>query len=176
MVVHNDSYDHSNPGASQVELDAGKIMGLSMAYCDNDDPYESPLSRDNFIGSVYVSEEAYNDHWQNADGYGTLTLVETSATAAVSHMDISSGFMIYPNPIIDNNIHLSFNNDLRGSQVVIKVLSMTGHVLFREVFNKYQAQFTQQITLEGIGPGMYLMEIETADKTFVRKFTRLTIQ
>jgi len=176
MVVHNDSYDHSNPEASQVELDAGKIMGLSMAYCDNDDPYESPLLRDNFIGSVYVSEEAYNDHWQNADGYGTLTLVETSATASASHMDISSGFMIYPNPIFDNNIHLSFNNDLPGSQVVIEVISMTGHVLFREVFKKYQAQFTQQISLEGIGPGIYLMEIETGDQTFVRKFTKSTIQ
>jgi len=172
MVVHNDSYDHTNPAESLVELSAGKVMGLSMAYCDNDDPDEDPLSRDNFIGSVYVTEEAYNDHWQNADGYGTLTLVEASATAAASHMDIGSGLKIYPNPVIDSNFHLSFNSDLTDDQVVIKVLSMNGHVLSREVFEKYQAQFTQQITMEGIGPGIYLMEVETGNQTFVRKFTR----
>jgi len=54
------------------------------------------------------------------------------------------------------------------------VLSINRQVLYREVFEKYQAQFTQQIALEGIGPGMYLMEIESADQTFVRKFTKIS--
>ncbi len=78
MDVHSDEYNHSNATASIVELNIGKVMGLSLAYCDNDDPNENPLSRDNFIGSVYVPESAYNDHWKNADGYGVVTLVESS--------------------------------------------------------------------------------------------------
>jgi len=170
--VHNDSYNHSDPAASLVELSTGKIMGLSMAYCDNDNPDESPLSRDNFIGSVSVSEEAYNDHWQNADGYGTLTLVENSAPVATGHLDIGSDLIIYPNPMIDNNIHLTFSSELPDDHVIIRILSMNSQVLYSEAFEKYQVQFTQQITLEGIGTGIYLMEIEIADQKFVRKFTR----
>ena len=174
MVVHSDSYDHTDPEASVVELTAGKIMGLSMAYCDNDDPDEDPLARDNFIGSVYVTEEAYNDHWQNADGYGTLTLVENSATVATGHLHVNSGIKIYPNPMIDNNIHISIDSDLSGNQVVVRVLSMNRQELYREVFERYQSQFTQKIALEGIVPGIYLMEIEIADQRFVRKFARST--
>ncbi len=172
MIVHNDSYDHSDPTASLVELSAGKIMGLSMAYCDNDDPDELPLSRDNFIGSVYVSEEAYNDHWRNADGYGTLTLIEEGDPVAINHQDLSSGIVIYPNPMIDNNIQLSMSSELPGNQVVVRVLSMNSQVLYSKVFENRQAQFSQQIVLEGIGPGIYLMEIAIADQRFVRKFTK----
>jgi len=173
MHVYNDSYDHSDPAASLVELSTGKIMGLSMAYCDNDNPDESPLSRDNFIGSVSVSEEAYNDHWQNADGYGTLTLVENSAPSGTTgHPNNSPVYNIYPNPTPDNTIFLSFNSDLPGDHVTIRILSMNSQVLFSESFEKYQAQFTQQIALEGIGTGIYLMEIEIADQKFVRKFTK----
>ncbi|MCK5138149.1 MAG: DUF362 domain-containing protein, partial [Bacteroidales bacterium] len=364
LNVHNDSYDHTNSAASLVELSTGKIMGLSMAYCDNDNPDEDPLSRDNFIASVYVPEAAYNDHWKNADGYGVVTLVESSgpvnqppsitkpfdsfifteknselvlvadlneyftdeegdqltfnaiaagsdisvrvdgtilygtaldpffeesyvtvtatvhnhtgvsqgftvsmansapvvvnpiddqvvtetglaitvaedihslfmdpdgdpltyqtssddpelslhingdellmeatenftgpavvtvtasdgelstptsfsvsSTVGIDHMNINSGLKIYPNPMIDNNVRISFNSDLPGNQVVVRVLSMNRQVLYTEVFEKYQVQFTQQITLEGIGSGMYLMEIEIADQKFVSKFTKST--
>jgi hypothetical protein len=72
LRVYDDGYDHADPEASRVALTAGKVMGMSMAYCDNDQP---DGERDNFFGSVWVPEEAYNDHWMNADGYGTLRLV-----------------------------------------------------------------------------------------------------
>jgi len=174
MVVHSDTYDHTDPEASVVELTAGKIMGLSMAYCDNDDPDEDPLARDNFIGSVYVTEEAYNDHWQNADGYGTLTLVEYSSSVATDHLHKNSGINIYPNPMIDSNIHISIESDLSGNQVVVRVLSMNRQELYRKVFERYQSQFTRKIALEGIVPGIYLIEIDTGDQIFVRKFARST--
>ncbi len=364
MNVHIDSYDHTNPAASLIELSTGKIMGLSMAYCDNDDPDEDPLSRDNFIGSVYVPEAAYNDHWMNADGYGVITLVESSipvnqppsitkpfdsftfteknselllvtdlgeyfkdlegdpvtfdaiaagpdisvriqgtilygtasdlfygesyitvtatddshagvsqgftvwmansapvvvnpiddqvvtelgialsvvadietvfsdpdgdaltyetstddpelslyqsgdellmeatenftgpsvatvtasdgalstptsfsvsSTVGIDQLNIDSGLKLYPNPMVDNTIHISFNSDLPGNQVVVRVLSMNRQVLYKKVFEKTQSHFLQQVALTGIGPGIYLMEIEVADQTIVRKFTRTT--
>jgi hypothetical protein len=52
-------------------------MGMSMAYCENDTP---GTERDNFFGSVWVPEEAYNDHWMNADGFGTVRLTRKRAT------------------------------------------------------------------------------------------------
>ncbi|MEA3477561.1 MAG: glycosyl hydrolase, partial [Bacteroidota bacterium] len=75
LAVYNDTYNHNNPEVSRVQLQEGKVMGLSLAYCDNDDPDENPKKRDNFFGSVWVPESANNDHWKDADGYGTIMLI-----------------------------------------------------------------------------------------------------
>ena len=42
------------------ELKAGKILGLSLAYCDNDHPEKNPKVRDNMYGSclLYTSDAA----------------------------------------------------------------------------------------------------------------------
>jgi ethanolamine utilization protein EutQ (cupin superfamily) len=71
MKVYKDTYDASDPEASLAELVGDKMMGMSVAYCDNDTPN---TDRDNFFGSVWVPEANYNDHWKNADWYGTLKL------------------------------------------------------------------------------------------------------
>jgi len=73
MAVYNDSYEHATPETSRVTLVGNKEMGLSLAYCDNDTP---GTDRDNFFGSVWVPEEAYNDHWQYADGFGRIRLIK----------------------------------------------------------------------------------------------------
>jgi hypothetical protein len=86
LRVYDDTYDHSDPEASRVTLAANKVMGMSMAYCDNDQP---DGERDNFFGSVWVPEEAYNDHWMNADGYGTLRLVKEGT--GMNHSPVLNG-------------------------------------------------------------------------------------
>ncbi len=73
LKVYNDSYVHSSPEDSRVVLVEDKVLGMSMAYCDND---QADGARDNFFGSVWVPEEAYNDHWKNSDGFGSLRLVK----------------------------------------------------------------------------------------------------
>ncbi|MEN8228917.1 MAG: sugar-binding protein [Bacteroidota bacterium] len=77
MKVFDDTYDDIDPEASRVVLVEGKEMGLSLAYCDNDIP---GTERDNFFGSVWVPEEAYNDHWKSADGFGSVRLVKSGTT------------------------------------------------------------------------------------------------
>lgn len=85
LEVHNDSYDKDNQAASLVDLTEGKTMGLSMAYCDND---TLGTDRDNFFGSVEVTKERYNSHWENADDYGTLSLVASST--AINHAPLAT--------------------------------------------------------------------------------------
>ncbi len=75
MKVYGDSYSNSNPENSRIVLAENKLMGMSLAYCDNDD---QDGTRDNFFGSVWVPEAQYNDHWMNADGYGSVRLVTSS--------------------------------------------------------------------------------------------------
>jgi hypothetical protein len=77
LKVYDDTYDHSDPEASRIALTGNLEMGISLAYCDNDMP---GTARDNFFGSVWVPEAAYNDHWMNADGFGRVRLIKTGAS------------------------------------------------------------------------------------------------
>jgi hypothetical protein len=80
MGVYSDAYNPADKEASRVSLETGKIMGMSVAYCDNDTP---GTDRDNFFGSVWVTEEAYNDHWQLADDYGKLALADAAGNVPI---------------------------------------------------------------------------------------------
>jgi hypothetical protein len=77
LIVYNDMYCDTiiNNDAARSHLKAGKVMGLSLAYCDNDHPEKEPKVRDKFFGSVWVPAEAYNDHWKNAYYFGTIKLI-----------------------------------------------------------------------------------------------------
>lgn len=77
LIVYNDTYNDtiSNNDAARSQLKAGKVMGLTLAYCDNDHPKKEPKVRDKFFGSVWVPAAAYNDHWKNADYFGTMKLM-----------------------------------------------------------------------------------------------------
>ena len=75
LIVYNDHYEYEHPEGTRAQLISGKKMGLSLAYCDNDNPDEKPKERDSFFGSVHVPAKAYNDHWMNADWFGPAELV-----------------------------------------------------------------------------------------------------
>jgi hypothetical protein len=75
LAVYTDAYDPAKPERALSALTSGKRIGLSLAYCDNDDPNEEPKLRDNFFGSVFVPKEANNDHWKNADGFRKAILI-----------------------------------------------------------------------------------------------------
>ncbi len=102
MLVYNEDYDPNVRNNPTEELYIGKVSGLSIAYCDNDDPDEEPKTRDNFIGSVEVPAEHYNDHWINADWFGTVKLVSANYETGVKDSPAPiSGYVLqqnYPNP------------------------------------------------------------------------------
>jgi hypothetical protein len=77
LIVYNDTYHDTlrNNESARSQLKPGKVMGLSLAYCDNDHPEKEPKVRDKFYGSVWVPAAAYNDHWKNADYFGSVKLV-----------------------------------------------------------------------------------------------------
>ena len=76
LQVHDDTYDKSSPAGSRVQLIGNKVMGFSFAYCENDDVNEFPnQERDNFIGTVMVTEENQNNHWMDASIFGIMKLM-----------------------------------------------------------------------------------------------------
>jgi len=70
-----DVYDKnyiSTQESQPVKLHEGKIMGWSMAYCDNDGKDE----RDHFFGTNKIEGEDKNLTWKSADYFGKVELIK----------------------------------------------------------------------------------------------------
>jgi len=71
--IYTDDYVDGADDNAPVTLHAGKVMGLMLAYCDNDG---SEL-RENFVGSESVPEGPKDRGWIDAGLFGELQLVDT---------------------------------------------------------------------------------------------------
>jgi len=70
--VYTDEYMDGSSGNVPITLSAGKVIGLMVAYCDNDG---SEL-RENFIGSESVPSGPKDRGWIDAGLFGALVLDE----------------------------------------------------------------------------------------------------
>jgi hypothetical protein len=165
LRVHNDSYDHSNPETSLVTLETGKIMGLSLAYCDNDNPNESPLKRDHFFGSVEVPLSAHNDHWKQADWFGVAKLVDSNATSAILKPEQQIKIESFA---ANGRLTVNVNSQKEG-KIYLRIINLPG----REVLNKSDfksgGEWRKQLNIQGLQKGIYLVEIIHDNKRSTQK-------
>lgn len=70
--VYDDSYVDDSSDNHPVPLTPGKVMGLMVAYCDND----ASEIRENFIGSESVPTGPKDRGWIDAGLFGALILTE----------------------------------------------------------------------------------------------------
>jgi hypothetical protein len=97
--MYDENFNYSNPEASRVKLTPNKLMGFSIAYCDNDET----TSRENFIGSMIMSREHANDNYITADYFGSMLLVDPDHTG-ISNTELpvkEKRVILYPNPAND---------------------------------------------------------------------------
>jgi len=168
LIVYNDTYNNTNPTASRVQLQAGKIMGLSLAYCDNDDPNETPKRRDNFFGSVWVSHADSNNHWMDADDFGTAQLISTTnINSSDEKLNHTPSFQIYPNPAT-NLIQLEMANDYRGIYN-IRLFNIRGQEIYSISRIKNDQQIQEILSSNHLQAGIYFLEIALEKQRLVRK-------
>ncbi len=77
--IYGDDYDDQNGSNNNTPLTlyAGKTMGFSACYIDNDNSIpQSSYERESMMGSVNTQGHKDNLGYQNADVFGTMTLVE----------------------------------------------------------------------------------------------------
>lgn len=168
LQVYNDNYDAANPAASWVLLKPGDLMGLSVAYCDNDQPDEVPKQRDNFIGSVWVPAAAFNDHWMNANGFGTIQLLGDPAGIRQNPGKFPMEMEIYPNPgkgILNLRLQPYF-----GENTVIKVFNLLGQTVFEDAPASV-GEF--QLKLGHLPNGTYFLTAGQNQQVLVEKFSIL---
>lgn len=179
LAVYEDTYDQTNSEASRVVLSSNDLMGLSIAYCDNDDPDEEPKERDNFIGSVWVPKEEYNDHWMNANGFGSIQLKSNLISVddelrTVNKFELKNN---YPNPfnpetIISYTIQFSDN-------VKLKIYDVMGREV-ATLLDEYKNSGSYKIRWNGknnsgyrVSSGIYFYMIETRNYRDIKKMTLL---
>ncbi len=70
--IYGDDYRDDSDDNQPQELSAGKVMGLMVAYCDND----GSEIREKFIGSEYAAGDHKDRGWIDAGLFGKLQLVD----------------------------------------------------------------------------------------------------
>jgi hypothetical protein len=167
LIVYNDTYDNNNKDASRSQLAVGKVMGLSLAYCDNDEDLdENQKVRDNMFGSVW---EAFpgNKHWENADGFGSIELVAAPSSVESRHAIQISPIRLYPNPASSTS-QLQLDNSYRG-EVSIRLFNLLGQEVFRTVGSKAERLFTQSLVLNRLPSGFYFIQTRMGKSIFCEK-------
>ncbi len=166
IKVYNSKFAISNPEASRVKLTAKKLMGFSIAYCDNDET----KARENFIGSMDMTAATANDNYITADYFGSMLLVDkidiTQAVSIKSNHD--ELVRVFPNPAT-NQINIFSLND--NSEVLsFEVRSITGELLKSGSFKTRN----QIIQIGDLIPGMYFMTVTAGkDRQTVRFIKRM---
>jgi len=167
LIVYNDTYTESNKEAARSQLAVGKEMGLSVAYCDNDDLSENPKVRDNMFGSVWEPSPG-NLHWQNADYFGHVKLVAGIPTSVEGgHAIQISPIRLYPNPASSTS-QLQLDNSYRG-EVSIRLFNLLGQEVFRTAGLKAERLFTQSFILNQLPSGFYFIQTQMGKSVFCEK-------
>ena len=174
LIVYDDTYSPENIEESRVTLTPGKIMGLSLAINDDDEPEVDPSAtvRDNFVGSVAVTEEAYNDHWKNADDFGAVKLISDIPINSVKYFQQSSleQLTIYPNPTL-KSFSVEFYSDYLG-ELTMTLRDLQGREILKLNRNKVENLFCENFDLQVHG-GFYIVQIRYGDTLFLGKIDLL---
>ncbi|HET6558443.1 MAG TPA: sugar-binding protein [Prolixibacteraceae bacterium] len=195
LKVYNDAYPTQQKNGStptdiekaRVKLTAGKIMGASVAYCDNDD---NDGKRDHFFGSTPGKEytanfgfngtansistengqKIFNTCWMSANDYGVFRLMGAGTTAS-SNLPANAPKVMIVLDKASGNLNISIPTTKPG-KVIIDVYTFSGSKVggFADVAFTYP--FTGSYNLQSVTPGIYLVKISVDGETYVKKIIR----
>ena len=149
IKIYDDTYDEDGTN-TPVTLTANKEMGLSIAYCDNDETN----ARENFIGLVNVSSADQNAAYQNADVFGKLTLVDDSQSSSFADAQ-TSNVSIYPSKV-NSNLYVDLN-DIMDESVQFRILDLNGRLVIEKTFDTGSG--IQSFDMTTLSSGAYLINI-----------------
>lgn len=167
LIVYNDTYEDNNKDAARAQLALGKVMGLSLACNDNDDPNENPKTRENMLGSVWEPQPG-NLHWENADYFGRIKLVsDPTSVVAHEHAVLPAYIKLSPNPASSSS-QLQIDNSYRG-EVTIRLFNLLGQEVFRTATSKTDQLFSQTLVLDQLPAGIYFLQTQMARSVYHEK-------
>lgn len=197
LKIFNDTYptqQKNGTTATDIEkarviLTEGKIMGMTMAYCDND---VNDGKRDHFFGSTPGKEytanfgfsgtqnsistengqKIFNTCWMSANDYGVIKLMKAGITSVYGE-NFSDALRLTIKPThVTNEMNISILSGNTG-KVEVAVYNLTGLKVagFKDVKNgtKYSGSFN----IQGLKNGIYLTKVSVNNSTSVQKIIKL---
>jgi hypothetical protein len=161
LKVYDEDYIPANPSeANRVILQSGKKMGLSFAYCDND---EAGTARDNFIGSVWVPEARYNDHWMDAGVFRAARLTDNSIPTMAAKIHEQSSYLAY-NPA-RHEIQIS----PVSVSVQVNIYNLQGMLIQKMDLHPGSQNSSNDLSFKNLPDGIYLVASESNGQRNVTK-------
>jgi hypothetical protein len=159
MAIKNTFLPTNDPSLFKSTLTVGKKMGLSVAYCDNDGLTESPKTRDNFIGSKYLSSADQNNSYINASLFGSLILADNNTTE-ISAIKIDNSINIW----IDNDRQLNCKMEGSWNLPTMRITDISGITMLERSVNN-----TSKVDVSAYNHGCYLITVTENNRTTTRK-------
>jgi hypothetical protein len=156
---YNATFNINNPENSRVKLSHNKKMGLAVAYCDNDEAVNK--LRENFIGSMVMTQATANDMYKNADHFGLMILQDPdSVSTNVFAEKMNPEIKLYPVPaqnyvIIETSV---------ANQISVSISTITGQIVKTETFDECK----HSIDISLLDAGMYLVKVIQGNNTTSR--------
>jgi hypothetical protein len=133
-------------------------MGFAIAYCDNDET----TARENFIGSMVMTQATANDMYKNANHFGLMILADSLNVTSVVTNQFESEIKIYPVPARNFiNIETSVASQ---ENCLISVLSITGQLVKTETFIGNM----HTVNIENLKDGLYLVKVVQGNNSVSR--------
>lgn len=156
IKIYNETYDNADPELSRESLYRNKKMGLAVAYCDNDET----TTRENFIGSMYMTQANNNEMYRNADYFGLMMLSDPEhAGPALTGSRLYNNLKVFPVPAKEK---IYIQQDDPGDGTIVTVYTMTGLKVKSAVF--VQSPF--QLDISDLLPAAYLIRITGSGTDF----------
>jgi hypothetical protein len=149
IKMYSATFSLSNPEASRVWLSHNKLMGFTIAYCDND----NTTSRENFIGSMYMTSATANDNYKTANYFGSMLLVDqTQGSSSIPKKQRSDRyFNVSPNPA-GSHIRIEQMSP-SSSGIAVDLLSASGQL----VKSLSLQSSNNEISTAGLPSGIYFV-------------------
>ncbi len=158
MAIKNTFTPTNDPNLFKSTLTIGKKIGLSVAYCDNDGLTENPKTRDNFIGSKYLTSADQNNSYINASLFGSLILADNTSTD-VQNINIEKTVSAW----INSSKKLNISYDISWSQPIILLTDLSGRTI-QQLDTKINT-----FDVSSLSHGCYLIVLKQNDKCVTTK-------
>jgi hypothetical protein len=159
---YNASFNINNPESSRVKLAPGKKMGFAIAYCDNDET----TARENFIGSMVMTQATANNMYKNADHFGLMILSDSQNVTNSITNQFEKEIKIYPVPA--RNILTIETSSVSQKTCTVSILSITGQLIKIETF----FEKTHSINIEDLKDGLYLVKVVQGNNSVSRMISK----
>ncbi|MBN1599389.1 MAG: T9SS type A sorting domain-containing protein [Bacteroidales bacterium] len=139
--IYDDTYDMDGVN-EPVALYHNKDMGLSLAYCDNDET----TTRETFIGSVETPNNDNDQHWINASEFGLVYLIDPDDDVPpVATIDADYGVTTSQTVWVD----VTFSEFI--DSLTIEDFIITNGIAANLVVEDYRKDYTFNVTADAAG-------------------------